>query len=363
MILDNLSIINFKNIAEIQISLSQGINCFVGDNGAGKTNILDAVHYLAAARSMHTLTDSQCIRHGEESFLVDGKFRRDDERKEQVVCAYAKRGGKTLKRNGKEYDKLSEHIGCIPLVVVSPADTALISDSAEERRRYLNRFISQIDRTYLQALIRYNAALQERNKLLKMSPAEDMLLIYDNMLAASAEVIFTRRKEMIATMQPLVEHYYALLSEERETIGLEYRSEMEHTPLLEQLLNARQRDFVNEHTTCGPHRDDMVLSIGDYPLRKFGSQGQQKSFLVALKLAEYTILAERCSERPILLLDDLFDKLDMRRVAQLLKLVGGDDFGQIFITDCNKHRLERTLGEAGVEYKLYNIAQGSATTL
>lgn len=363
MILDNISIIDFKNIEDMQIALSQGINCFVGDNGAGKTNILDAVHYLAAARSMHTLTDAQCIRHGAEAFLVDGHFRHDDKRKEQVVCAYSKRAGKTLKHNGKEYDKLSEHVGCVPLVVVSPADTALISDSAEERRRYLNRFISQIDRAYLQALIRYNAALQERNKLLKMSPAEDMLLIYDNMLAASAEVIFSRRKELVASMQPLVEHYYAMLSEQRESIGLEYRSEMEHTPLLEQLLKARQRDFVNEHTTCGPHRDDMVLSIGQYPLRKYGSQGQQKSFLVALKLAEYTILAKRCPERPILLLDDLFDKLDMRRVAQLLKLVGGDDFGQIFITDCNKHRLERTLGEAGAEYQLFNIAQGCATTL
>ena len=363
MILDNISIINFKNIGNEQLTLSAGINCFVGDNGAGKTNILDAIHYLAMARSMHTISDAQSLRHGEESFIIDGRFSRDDERPEQVVCAYTKRGGKTLKRNGKEYDKLSDHIGGIPIVVVSPADTALISDSAEERRRYLNRFISQTDRTYLAALIRYNAALQERNKLLKTSPSEEMLLIYDTMLAASADVIHNRRKEMIARMQPLVEHYYALLSEERETIGLVYRSELEATPLTELLLAARQRDFINEHTTCGVHRDDMILSIGDYPLRKFGSQGQQKSYLVALKLAEYTILAEKSGERPILLLDDLFDKLDMRRVAQLLKLVGSEAFGQIFITDCNKHRLERTLGEAGAEYQLFNIAQGCATTL
>lgn len=363
MVLDNIAIINFKNFAEEQIPLSQGINCFVGDNGAGKTNILDAIHYLSTARSMHTLTDSQCTRHDQDAFIIDGRFLRDDKRKEQIVCSYSKRGGKTLKRNGKEYDKLSEHIGNIPLVVVSPADSALISDSAEERRRYLNKFISQTDRTYLNALIRYNAALQERNKLLKTSPTEDMLLIYDNMLAVAADIIFARRKEMVAKMQPLVERYYALLSEEREAIGLEYRSEMEHTPLLAQLLGARQRDFVNEHTTCGPHRDDMALTIGEYPLRKYGSQGQQKSFLVALKLAEYTLLSEKCNEKPILLLDDLFDKLDMRRVAQLLKLVGGEGFGQICITDCNKHRLERTLGEAGVEYKLFNIDNGTATAL
>ncbi|MBQ2142701.1 MAG: AAA family ATPase, partial [Alistipes sp.] len=197
MRLDRLSIINFKNIESEDITLSAGINCFVGDNGAGKTNILDAVHCLAFARSMHTLTDAQCVRHGEEGFVVDGRFVRDDDRPEQVVCSYTRRGGKTLKRNGKEYDRLSEHVGSVPIVVVSPADTALISDSAEERRKYFNRFLSQIDRTYLAALMRYNAALQERNKLLKTSPTEDILLIYDAMLSASAEVIYAKRTEVI----------------------------------------------------------------------------------------------------------------------------------------------------------------------
>jgi DNA replication and repair protein RecF len=183
------------------------------------------------------------------------------------------------------------------------------------------------------------------------------------MLSAAAETIFARRTETIAAMQPLVEHYYGILAEERETIGIEYRSEVQETPLMELLLQSRQKDFVNEYTSVGLHRDDILFSIGDYPLRKFGSQGQQKSFLIALKLAEYTLLAKSSGEKPILLLDDLFDKLDMRRVAHLLRLVGGDMFGQIFITDCNKHRLERTLGEAGAEYKLFNIAAGTATTL
>lgn len=363
MTLDTLSIINFKNIRNEKLSLTQGINCFVGDNGAGKTNILDAVHYLSMARSMHMLTDTQSIRHGEDGFIIDGRFVRDDERQEQIVCSYTRRGGKTLKRNGKEYEKLSEHIGGIPIVVVSPADTALISDSAEERRRYINRFISQTDRTYLSALVRYNATLQERNKLLKSNPTEDMLLIYDTMLAAAADTIFTHRTATIAAMQPLIEQYYGLLAEERERIGIEYRSELQETPLMELLQQSRQRDFVNEYTSVGVHRDDIIFSIGDYPLRKYGSQGQQKSFLIALKLAEYTLLAQHCNEKPILLLDDLFDKLDMRRVAHLLRLVGGEMFGQIFITDCNKHRLERTLGEAGAEYKLFNIAEGAATTL
>jgi DNA replication and repair protein RecF len=363
MTLHQLSIINFKNIAEEQLSLSQGINCLVGDNGAGKTNILDAIHYLAMARSMHTITDTQSIRHGEEGFVIDGRFERDDERAEQIVCGYARRNGKTLKRNGKEYDKLSNHIGNIPIVVVSPGDTALISDSAEERRRYINRHISQVDRTYLNALMRYSITLQERNKLLKNNPSEDMLLIYDSMLASAADVIFARRAETIAAMQPLVEQYYGILAEERESIGIAYRSEIENAPLTELLLQSRQKDFVNEYTSVGVHRDDIIFTIGDYPLRKFGSQGQQKSFLIALKLAEYTLLAQQCGEKPILLLDDLFDKLDMRRVAHLLRLVGGEMFGQIFITDCNKHRLERTLGEAGAEYKLFTIAGGAATTL
>ena len=360
MILETLSIINFKNISEEQIRLTSDVNCFVGDNGAGKTNILDAVHYLALARSMQTLTDSQCVRHDEEGFVVDGSFKRDDGRFERVVCGYQRRGGKTLKRNGKEYDKLSEHVGSFPIVVVSPADTALISDSAEERRRYINRFVSQIDRSYMAQLIRYNSTLQERNKLLKTNPSEEMLLIYDAMLSASADTIFRRRTEIVQQLKPMVEEYYAMLSDERETIDLEYRSELQNASLAELLLQSRQKDFVNEFTSVGVHRDDILFSISGYPLRKYGSQGQQKSFLIALKLAEYRLLSEHVGDKPILLLDDLFDKLDMRRVSQLLRLVGGDMFGQILITDCNKHRLQRTLSEACVDYRLFHVNDGHA---
>ena len=358
MRIDTLSIINFKNIREQRLELVEGINCFVGNNGAGKTNILDAVHYLSLAKSMYSISDAQSITHNEEFFLLDGSFSHDDSREEQVVCSYTRRAGKTLKRNGKEYDKLSEHVGHFPIVIVSPADSALISDAAEERRRYLNRLISQLDRGYLTAIVRYNAALQERNTLLKSNPSEEMLLIYDTMLTSTAETIFTRRSEIINELRPLVQQYYNMLAEERESVNIEYRSELQRAPLMELLLQSRKRDFVNEHTTCGIHRDDMLLHIGEFPLRKYGSQGQQKSFLIALKLAEYTMLARHMQERPILLLDDLFDKLDMGRVAQLLKLVSGDIFGQILITDCNKHRLERTLGEAGAEYKLFNICDG-----
>jgi DNA replication and repair protein RecF len=361
MTIDSISIIDFKNIGDERLELSPEINCFVGDNGAGKTNMLDAVHYLALARSMQALADSQVVRHGKEAYIIEGKFCSDSGRHEQVVCSYSRRTGKRLKRNGKEYDKLSDHVGNFPIVVVSPADTALISDAAEERRRYVNRLISQIDRQYLAALIRYNTTLQERNKLLKNNPAEEMLLIYDQMLDMAATAIYNSRKEIIAKMRPIVEEYYAQLSGGREKIGIDYHSELEHTPLSELLLAARQKDIVNEHTTVGIHRDDIAFTIGDYTLRKYGSQGQQKSFLIALKLAEYRVVAESCGERPILLLDDLFDKLDMGRVAELLRIVGGDDFGQIMITDCNKHRLQRTLSEAGAEYRLFNVTEGTAT--
>ncbi len=358
MVLRDISLIGFKNISDGRLALSDGINCFVGDNGAGKTNLLDAVHCLSMAKSMLTMTDSQSVRHGDEFFVLDGRFVADDGRQEQVCCSYSRRSGKTLKRNGKEYERLSDHVGAFPIVVVSPADSALISDSADERRRYLNSFISQIDKAYLTALIRYNAALAERNKLLKTQPEQAMIEIYDRLLCQSGEPIHTRRREIIDQMKPLVENYYALLCEDRETIGIEYRSELSERPLSELLEASLQRDLVNRFTTCGIHRDDMVLSIGGYPLRKYGSQGQQKSFLIALKLAQYTILSDRKCERPILLLDDLFDKLDMHRVAQLLSIVAGEKFGQIFITDCNKVRLQSTLDRAASAYRLYNVGNG-----
>jgi DNA replication and repair protein RecF len=307
------------------------------------------------------MTDGQSVRHGESFFVVEGDYLTDEGKHEQIACTFAKGSGKTLKRNGKAYERIADHVGFAPAVIVAPADTLLISDAAEERRRYINRLISQLDRGYLAQLIRYNTALQERNKLLKTNPTEEMLLIYDAMLSASADLLFKRREEIVAQMRPLVEEYYAQLSTQRETIDLEYRSDLQTAPLSELLLQSRRKDFVNEFTSVGVHRDDILFSIGGYPLRKFGSQGQQKSFLIALKLAEYRLLAEQSGDRPILLLDDLFDKLDMRRVAELLRLVGGDMFGQIMITDCNKHRLQRTLSEAGVEYRLFHISEGKAS--
>lgn len=361
MYLKKIALLNFKNIAREELSFCPGINALVGDNGAGKTNILDAVYYLSMCKSALQMTDGQSIRHGEEFFLLEGRYATDAGRRETIVCSFSRRSGKLLKRNGKEYDRLSDHVGLIPAVIVSPADSALISDAADERRRYLNAFISQLDRPYLQAVMRYNAVLAERNRLLKMHPDETMLAIYDMQFCEHGRLIHARRRDFVERLQPVVERYYRMLAEDREQVELSYRSELNDRPFEEVLRDARQKDLVNEFTTAGIHRDDLVLKIGGYPLRKYGSQGQQKSFLIALKLAQYAIVAEERHERPILLLDDLFDKLDAGRVEQLIRLVSEATFGQIFISDCNPTRLKAILDRSGGDYSLFTVTDGSVT--
>ena len=358
MRLNKLHLINFKNLAQADIELAQGINCFVGDNGAGKTNILDAVYYLSMSKSAFTMTDGQSVHHGEDFFVIEGSYRSDGGAVEGVNCSFSRRGGKVLKRNGKEYERMADHVGAFPVVICSPRDTELITDAAEERRRYLNAFISQIDRTYLNAVMRYNAVLAERNRFLKSSSDETMLEIYDMQLTEHGTRVWEMRRDMVERLQPMVAEYYRLLSDDREQVEVSYRSELSDMPMRDVLLRSRERDIFNQFTTSGIHRDDIIFRIGGYPLRKYGSQGQQKSFLIALKLAQYRLLTEATGERPILLLDDLFDKLDIGRVARLLTLVGGEDFGQILITDCNKLRLEDTLARADKQYALFMVEGG-----
>jgi len=361
MYLKKISLLNFKNIAQEELALCPGINCLVGDNGAGKTNVIDAVYYLSMCKSSLTMTDGQSVRHGADFFLAEGQYLTDAGKTESVVCSFSRKGGKVLKRNGKEYERLSDHVGLIPAVIVSPADSALISDAADERRRYLNGFISQLDRTYLAAVMRYNGVLAERNRLLKNMPDETMLRIYDLQLVEQGNRIHALRREFTQRLQPVVADYYRTLSGDREQVELHYKSELNDRPFDELLLAARQKDLANEFTTAGIHRDDLVLKIGGYPLRKYGSQGQQKSFLIALKLAQYTIVAREKGEKPILLLDDLFDKLDAGRVEQLIRLVSEDSFGQILITDCNPTRLRTILDKAGGEYALFTVGDGAGT--
>lgn len=358
MFLKNLSIINFKNIAQQELELAPGVNCFVGDNGAGKTNIVDAIYYLSMSKSALPMTDTQNIRHGEEFFVLDGRYITDGGRSEQIVCTFSRKGGKVLKRNGKDYERLADHVGLIPVVIVSPGDAALVSDAADERRRYLNGFIAQLDRTYLASVMRYNGVLAERNRMLKCSSDETLLSIYDRQLTEHGEAIHARRAEMVGRLQPLVAEYYRRLSGDREQVELIYKSELNDRPFSELLLAAREKDLVNQFTTSGIHRDDLLLRIGGYPLRKYGSQGQQKSFLIALKLAQYAVVAAERGEKPILLLDDLFDKLDAGRVEQLLRLVSDEAFGQIVITDCSPTRLRTILDRAGSRYALFTVEEG-----
>ena len=359
MYINRLSLINFKNLAQQEIIFERGINCFVGDNGTCKTNIVDAIYYLSMCKSAIGMSDRQCVLHGQESFVIDGTFINDQQRREQIVCTYSRGSQKVIKRNGKVYERFSDHIGFIPTVIVSPADSMLISDSAEERRKYINAFISQFDRDYLAAMIRYNGALAERNKYLIIGSDEQMLLIYDMQLASAAEKIYERRKEMIEKLLPAVAEYYKILSGDRETVSLAYRTDLEEGELTELLLKSREKDLILGHTTVGIHRDDIHFTIGDVPLRKYGSQGQQKSFIIALKLAQYQIIAEQTGKTPILLLDDVFDKLDESRVAELIALVASDSFGQIVITDCSHERMERLLANSGADYKLFDVTYGN----
>ena len=294
MHLHKLSLIDFKNIAEAHIELSPQINCLVGDNGTGKTNLLDAVHYLSVGKSGFNFADSQCIRHGADAFLIDGVYRTSEDRSEHIVCSYKKNSQKKLCRGGKEYEKLSDHFGLIPLVMVTPSDTALINESGEERRRYMNSLISQLDRKYLATLVRYNHLLAERNKLLKAQQTpnfSEIMEVIDLQMAALGTDINARRKQLIDELAPHVARYYAALSGDREQIKLKYRSELNQLPFDEILRDAQPQDRANQYTTRGVHRDDLRMTLGDYTLRKYGSQGQQKSFLIALKLAQFDLIA------------------------------------------------------------------------
>jgi len=360
MLLKKLSLINFKNIAQADIAFDEGINCFAGDNGAGKTNIIDAAYYLSMCKSAFAMTDNQSVRHGEDFFVIEGDYRTDGGGSEHINCSYIRRSGKVIKRNGKEYERLSDHVGLLPVTVVSPADSVLI-DASDERRRLLNAFVSQLDRDYLHALVRYNSVLAERNRCLKQMADESLLEIYDAQICEPSRRIHSTRTDIICRLQPLVAKYYAALSDDSEQVEITYKSELNDTPIEELLARSRQRDIYNQFTSVGVHRDDMTFEIGGYPLRRYGSQGQQKSFLIALKLAQYAIASQTRGERPLLLLDDLFDKLDMNRVRRLLEIVSGDEFGQILITDCNSTRLRSLLDEAAPRYKLYTVREGEVT--
>jgi DNA replication and repair protein RecF len=362
MFLRHLSITHFKNIASAELDFSPNINCIVGENGEGKTNLLDAVYYLSMAKSCFGGGDHAHIRHSESFFLLQGRYRRE-ETDEVIACGVQRAEGKALKRNGKTYDRLSDHLGLLPLVIIAPIDGELVNESGEERRKYMNTLLVQIDRAYLHALTCYNHLLAQRNKLLKTpsAAASELLLTLNGQLSEHAQVIYECRRTLVSGLQPFFSEIYKTLSEDKEQVALGYRSDLEKGALSELLLQSAARDRILQHTTVGIHRDDLTMHLAGYALRRTGSQGQQKTFLIALKLAQYEFLKRHNRCHPLLLLDDIFDKLDERRVQQLIAMVAHEAFGQIFLTDSNKVRLNGMVKELTQDYAIFTAARGAFT--
>ena len=361
MILKRISILNYKNLEQVELDFSPKMNCFIGQNGMGKTNLLDAVYYLSFCKSTCNPIDSQNIRHNQDFFVVQGSYLTETGDVEDIYCGLKRRQKKQFKRNKKEYTRLSDHIGFIPLVMVSPADSELISGGSEERRRFMDVVISQYDREYLSALIRYNKALSQRNTLLKaeVEPDDELMNVWEEMMAAAGEVVFRKRSEFIGEFIPTFQSFYSYISQGQELVNLSYESHAMQGNLLQLIRESRQRDRIMGYSLKGIHKDDLVMQLAEYPIKREGSQGQNKTYLIALKLAQFDFLRRTGSRTtPLLLLDDIFDKLDASRVEQIVKLVSGDKFGQIFITDTNRDHLDKILKKVEGEYKVFGVEQG-----
>jgi len=359
----HLNLINFKNIQQAEIDFSHGINCLVGENGAGKTNVLDALYYLSFCKSYFNSVDSQNITHEQEFFVVQGQYERLEDN-EHIYCGLKRGQKKRFKRNKKEYGKLSEHIGLLPLVMISPADEQLINEGSEQRRKYIDGVIAQYDKPFLDDLMRYNRSLLQRNATLKQMREKgsrdfSMLDLWDEQLEQLAQRIYRKRSDFIEELVPVFQKYYAYISDGKEEIALNYKSHMHEGDLKSQLLEMRAKDSVLGYTTRGIHKDDLELLLGGYSIKKIASQGQKKTFLIALKLAQYEFIQKHNGIKPILLLDDIFDKLDDARSKRLLQLVSEDVFNQIFITDTNKAYLLEIVRQTGKAYCVFDVDNGT----
>lgn len=365
MILKRISILNYKNLEQVELSFSPKLNCFFGQNGMGKTNLLDAVYFLSFCKSAGNPIDSQNICHDADFFVIQGFYEAADGTPEEIYCGMKRRQKKQFKRNKKEYTRLSDHIGFLPLVMVSPADSELIAGGSDERRRFMDVVISQYDKEYLDALIRYNKALVQRNTLLKSEQPveEELFLVWEEMIAQAGEVVFRKREAFIREFIPIFQSFYSFISQDREKVGLSYDSHARDASLLEVLKESRARDQIMGYSLRGVHKDELNMLLGDFPIKREGSQGQNKTYLVALKLAQFDFLKRTGTTVPLLLLDDIFDKLDASRVEQIIKLVAGDSFGQIFITDTNREHLDRILHKVGSDYKMFRVEQGTVAEM
>jgi len=359
MRLNSLSILNYKNIREAELVFSPKINCFIGNNGMGKTNILDAIYFLSFCKSHSNSIDSQNITHGSEFFLLQGKYTLGDNT-EDIYCGMKLRQKKQFKRNKKEYERLSDHIGLLPLVLVSPDDMVLISEGSDERRKFVDGVISQYNNTYLNQLLQYNNALKQRNALLKSEhKIDDSLLdIWEDQMALYGNYIHEQRKKFIDEFIPIFQNFYSYISGGNEQISLSYKSQHENRDIKESMVSTRERDFLIGYSTQGVHKDELEMLLDDYPIKRVGSQGQNKTYLISLKLAQFDFLKRTHNLSPLLLLDDIFDKLDSIRVKKIVELVSGDTFGQIFITDTNREHLDLILQQLKQESTIFWVENG-----
>jgi DNA replication and repair protein RecF len=367
MQIENISIVNFKNLKEVQIGFSPKLNCFIGKNGAGKTNILDAVYYLSFCKSFSTSVDLLNINHEESFFMLNGNYQRLDST-ETISCGFKKGANKQFKRNSKVYKKLVEHIGLLPLVMITPSDVNLILGGSDERRKFMDGVISQYNQRYLNDLLKYNRALLQRNNLLRHFATghnfdAGLLEIWDAHLIEYGTRIHAQRCEFVEKLIPVFQRYYSFISQDNETVSLVHESALYSNEFESLLKESIPKDRAVQFTTQGIHKDDLVFYLGDYPIRKLGSQGQMKTYLVALKLAQFDFVKEISGLKPILLLDDIFDKLDQYRVEQIVKMVAGEQFGQIFLTDTNREHLDSIIKRMDADFRIFRVESGNVEIL
>ena len=361
MLLEHLFVQDYRNIVQADLDFSPKLNCFVGKNGMGKTNLLDAVYCLSFCHSSISLSDQLTVRHDAECYQLQGSYRMPTGDKTVIGCASRIKGHKQFKRDGKEYQRFSDHIGYIPLVMVSPQDTELISGGSDERRRFMDIIISQYDQEYLKLLISYNKAVQQRNALLKMEvePDRELFLMWEQTMAETGQKIYERRRILTDRLVPYFQEMYFLIGDSSENVSLSYTSHAQRGDLLKQFEDGRGLDRSAGYSLHGIHKDELEMNLDGYPIRREGSQGQNKSYLVALKLAQYRLLSESCGKRPILLLDDIFDRLDAVRVSRIISLVSDNEkFGQVFITDVDRSHIDGILEGSGQDYKVFTVQNG-----
>jgi len=362
MYIQSLSLINFKNYPEAQLNFSEGVNVFVGENGEGKTNLLDAIFYLSFCKSFLNPIDSQSIRLNENFFMLQGIYSKEDKTIE-ISCSVQHGQKKKVKKNKKEYDKLADHIGQFPAVVISPYDTNLIVEGSETRRRFIDSVISQFDKGYLETLQRYNKVLDQRNALLKQFQElrifeAESIEVWDVQLIDLGKIIHLKRQRFLNEFIPVFQKYFDLISNHKEEIFIEYQSQLNEADFAELLEKSKRKDVQSGYTSVGIHKDDLIFIIHGQPIKKYGSQGQQKSFLIALKLAQFELIAKFLDMKPILLLDDIFDKLDHNRVTHLMKLVSDHAFGQVFVSDTEIDRIKKVFTDTGLEQRIFNVKGG-----